>query len=131
MINTLNEITGDTPFGRLDLSMIRSHVPQDILEFWEIVLGSPAIYSLRFTDDRILVNDLHINYGDRERTTRKIALYFFALWSEQGKTDEHSTQTTAKRENHPETNASASGFKGSVWVDNHQQSEAEQNYDPF
>ncbi|WP_333464396.1 hypothetical protein [Microcoleus sp. herbarium7] len=92
-------------------------------------MDSPAIYLLKFTDDRILVNDLCIQYADRERT-RKIALYFFALWSEQGKNDEHSTQTTAKRENHAEANADTSGFKGGFWVGDHQQSEAEQNYDP-
>ena len=128
MIDTLNEVIGDTPFGRLDLSIIRSRVPSNIIEAWEVELCNPAIHSLKITDDRILVNDLCIYCADRKRT-EKVALYFFALWSQQIKDNEHSTQATPERkENHPDINASASGFKGGVWVNNHQQSETETDH---
>ena len=129
MIDTLNKITGDTPFGRLELSIVRSHAPLSIVEAWEG--GScPAIYSLKITDDRIIVNenDLCFYSANREQI-EKVALYFFALWSQQIKDNEHSTQATPERkENHPNANASASGFKGGVWVNNHQQSETETDH---
>ena len=81
MIDTLNEIIGGTAFGKLDSSVLRSHVTPELIRAWEYCLKDLIVLSICLAGSEVAVTHgngvIHIDCDDRPQA-EKFLLFLLA-----------------------------------------------------
>ena len=94
MIDTINSIVQNTPHGRIDLSVVRSHLDPKLIDVWDNKINDSNIFSIEITERTININRAFcINCCSREQA-ELFVIYLLAASSARG----HSLSKDARIE---------------------------------